>query len=152
MTPLIAQPAFQLYALCSAVLVVVLYILGGLTAKTRAERLKLINPEDVGVNPMGAVVVDVECPEVQRVKRAHLNSLENSVPFFVLGFLYTQTDPGMTLLRVLFFTFVAVRVLHAAFYLTARQPFRTISFGLGMLINLTLAVQVLRAVVPALFS
>ena len=34
----------------------------------------------------------------------------------------------------------------AVFYLTAKQPFRTASFAVGALINLAMAVQVLRAV------
>ncbi len=152
MTTLLAQPAFQLYALCSAVLVVILYALGFITAKTRAESLKLINPEDVGVNPKGAVVVEVESAAVQRVKRAHQNALENAVPFFVIGLLYTQTNPSMMWLRIFFFTFLAVRTAHAAFYLTAKQPFRTLSFGIGAVINLAMAVQVIREVASSLMA
>jgi uncharacterized MAPEG superfamily protein len=152
MTTLLTQPAFQLYAICSACLVVILYALGFMTAKARAESLKLINAEDVGVNPKGAVVVEVESAAVQRVKRAHQNSLENAVPFFVIGFLYTQTDPGMLWLRIFFLTFLVVRTAHAAFYLTAKQPFRTLSFGIGAVINLAMVIQVVRAAVSGLIG
>ena len=83
----------------------------------------------------------------QRIKRAHMNALENAVPFFVIALIYTQTDPGMTMVRVLFFTFVAVRILHALFYLNAKQPVRTMVFGIGALVNIIMAVQVIRAVI-----
>jgi prostaglandin-E synthase 1 len=145
MTPLIAQPAFQLYSIACAVLIIVLYALGFYTAKVRNDRRKVINHEDVKVN-RGAEVVDFEHPDVQRIKRAHLNSLENAVPFFIIGFIYTQTAPSMLMTNALFGSFVAFRLLHAFFYLTARQPFRTLSFAVGGVINLIMAVQVLRAV------
>ena len=145
MTPLIAQPAFQLYALCSAFLILILYALGFYTAKVRADRKKVLNFEDVRING-GAVVVEVEHPDVQRVQRAHRNALENAVPFFAIGFLYTQTSPSMAMLQGLFVVFISVRLLHAIFYLGARQPFRTVSFAVGGLVNVIMAVQVIRAV------
>jgi glutathione S-transferase len=143
--PLLQQPAVVLYAIACAVLVVSLYGLGFWTAKIRNDGRKVINPEDVKVN-RGAVCVEVETAAVARLKRAHANALENAVPFFVFGFLYTQTQPGTAAALGLFGGFVVVRLLHAAFYLTATQPFRTLSFAVGALINLALVVQVLRAV------
>ena len=146
---------FQLYALCSCVLVVILYGLGFdrevqsavrvLTAKTRNDRKVVVNPEDSKING-GAAVADVEHADVQRLKRAHTNSLENAVPFFAVGLLYAMTSPSLTLARALFITFVAIRVLHAVFYLSAKQPFRTASFAVGAIINLTMVVQIVRAV------
>lgn len=143
------QPVLQLFAVCCAVLVATLYALGFLTAKTRADRKAVLNPEDVKVNS-GASVVEVEHPDVQRVKRAHLNGLENAVPFFILGFLYTLTDPSMTMASVLFLTFVGIRLFHAVFYLSAKQPFRTASFAVGALVNIVMLVQVVRGALPGL--
>ena len=149
MNALISQPVFQLYALCSAILVIILYGLGFYTAKVRNDHKKVINAEDVKVNS-GATAVDVEVPEVQRIKRAHANSLENAVPFFIIGFIYSQTSPGMGMAQGLFFTFLAVRLFHSFFYLTARQPFRTLSFAIGGVVNLIMAVQVIRAALAAM--
>lgn len=145
MTTLLSQPVFALYAQCCAALVVILYGLGFWTARIRNERKAVVNAEDVGING-GAKVVDVEHPDVQRIKRAHLNSIENAVPFFVVGFLYSQTSPGLMMARGIMFAFVAIRLLHALFYLNAKQPFRTASFAIGALLNLTMVVQVVRAV------
>lgn len=149
MNSLMSQPAFQMYAFTSAALVLIMYSLGFLTAKRRAERKSVVNAEDVGVNP-GAQVVEVEHPDVQRIKRAHVNLLENAVPFFALGFLYCLTDPGVTMARALFLTFLAVRLFHAIFYVGAKQPFRTLSFAVGAIVNIIMVVQVLRAVIPSM--
>ena len=150
MTTLFSQTPFQLYALCSGIIVLSLYALGFWTAKLRFERQSVINHEDTKVNP-GSHPVDVEHPDVQRVKRAHTNAIENAVPFFLIGFLYTQTDPGLTMTRILFFTFLGFRILHALFYLNAKQPFRTLSFTVGAIVNIIMVVQVLRFVFPLLF-
>ena len=84
--------------------------------------------QPAGVRALRRVLrhVEVEHPDVQRIKRAHVNAIENAVPFFVIGFIYTQTSPSMMMARVLFLTFVAIRLFHAIFYLTAKQPFRTL--------------------------
>lgn len=43
-----------------------------------------------------------------------------------------------------------VRVFHVVFYLNAKQPFRTLAFVMGALVNVIMVIQVLRAVMPAL--
>lgn len=145
MENLLAIPAVQSYAVAVAIVVVTLYGLGFHTAKVRADRKVVVNPEDVGING-GARVADNDHPDVLRIKRAHQNLLENAAPFFAIGLLYSFTEPNLLFARGLFATFVGIRVLHAAFYLTAKQPFRTLSFAVGALVNLTMVVQVLRFV------
>lgn len=149
MNSLLTDPVFACYAVSVCVLVVTLYGLGFNTARIRAARKIVVNPEDAGING-GARVADNDHPDVLRIKRAHINLLENAVPFFVIGLLYTFTSPGLMVAQVLFTTFVVVRLFHAVFYLTAKQPFRTMSFAVGALVNLAMVVQVLRAVVPAM--
>lgn len=145
-----ADPVFQAYALSVLVVSTTLFGLGFVTAKRRAERKVVVNAEDVSVNS-GAQVGDAEHPDVLRIKRAHLNLLESAVPFFAIGLLYTFTAPNLTLARALFGGFAVVRLLHAVFYLSAKQPMRTISFALGTLCNVIMIVQVLRALLPAMF-
>jgi microsomal prostaglandin-E synthase 1 len=143
------DPVFQAYSLAVVAVIVTLYGLGFNTAKIRAERKAVLNPEDVGVNK-GAKVVDLEHPDVQRIKRAHLNLIENAVPFFAIGLLYTMTAPSLTFARALFTIFVVVRLFHAFFYLSAKQPWRTISFAIGTAVNVIMIVQVLRTLLPAM--
>jgi len=66
------------------------------------------------------------------VKRAHLNLLENSVPFFVVGLLFALTEPGLLVASTLYGLFVASRVLHAVVYLSGRQPVRSAAWFLGV--------------------
>lgn len=144
MTALSQDPVLQAYALSASVIAFSLYALGFLTAKTRADRRVVVNSEDAGIN-RGAQVAEHEHADVLRIKRAHLNALENAVPFFALGLLYTMSAPSPTLARALFGAFVVARLLHAVFYLKAIQPFRTLTFVTGALINLALFVQIVLA-------
>lgn len=145
-----ADPVFQAYSLAVLVVSLTLYGLGFVTAKRRAERKVVLNAEDVSVNA-GSTVGDVEHPDVLRIKRAHLNLLEGAVPFFIIGLLYTFTGPSLALARALFGIFTVSRLLHAFFYLNAKQPFRTISFALGTLCSIVMIVQILRTLLPAMF-
>lgn len=143
-------PVFQAYALSVGIIVLTLYGLGFMTAKTRAERKLVVNPEDAAING-GAQVGEAEHPDVLRIKRAHLNLIENALPFFAIGFLYTLTSPGEIVAYVVFGLFVAARLFHAFFYLGAKQPFRTASFALGALCNVFMVFQVMRSALAALF-
>lgn len=140
------DPVMQAYALSVAALVAILYFLAFDTARTRGARKVVVNHEDAGG---GQQLADADHPDVLRIQRAHRNSLENAVPFFAIGLLYTATDPSANLARALFGVFVAIRVLHAVFYLRARQPWRTISFVSASLVNLIMTEEVVRAALSA---
>ena len=124
--------AFRAYAVACLALVGLFYFLAFRTGGVRTRAKAVVNPEDVRVYP-GASVVEVEHADVQRVKRAHMNLLENSVPFFVVGFLCTLTEPGPLVASVLYGLFVSSRLLHAAVYLSGRQPVRSVAWFLGVL-------------------
>ncbi len=143
-----ADPVLQAYALAVCALVVTLAFLGFETARIRAARKQVVNPEDAGLNG-NATVADEEHPDVRRIQRAHRNAIETTVPFFAIGFLYAMTGPGATFARILFGLFVVSRVLHAVFYLGAKQPLRTAMFAVGALVNVVMVVQVVRAVLAA---
>jgi glutathione S-transferase len=128
---LLHTPAFDVYALACLALVSLFYFLAFRTGGVRTRAKAVVNPEDVRVY-VGASVVDVEHADVQRVKRAHLNLLENSVPFFVVGFLFALTEPGLLVASTLYGLFVASRVLHAAVYLSGRQPVRSAAWFVGV--------------------
>jgi uncharacterized MAPEG superfamily protein len=128
---LLHTQAFGAYAVACLALVGLLYFLAYRTGGVRTRAKAVVNPEDVRVYA-GASVVEVEHPDVQRVKRAHLNLLENAVPFFVVGFLFAVTEPGLLVASVLYGLFVSSRVLHAAVYLSGRQPVRSGAWFLGV--------------------
>jgi glutathione S-transferase len=144
-SPLLAQPVFQSYAAACALLVVGLHALGLATGRVRASRQTVINAEDVRVY-RGSHLADAEHPQVARAKRVHHNLIESALPFFGIGLLYTLTDPNIVLARVLFFGFVGLRLVHAVVYMKGLQPARLLSFFGGMLVNLVMVAQVLRAI------
>ena len=61
--------------------------------------------------------MDLQDPDVLRVKRAHLNDLENVLPFLALCPLYLATGPSEWLAGALIRLFAAARVAHSVFYL-----------------------------------
>lgn len=144
MPALLENPTFKLYAICSAAIAVHMLLLAFWTAARRAKAKRFLNSEDMTLDKE-AKIVEVEDAAVQRVKRVHQNAIESAVPFFVLGLLYVLTGASVLGAQVFFFTFIAARVLHSIFYLAAKQPFRTMSFAIGALALIGMAVQVIRA-------
>jgi glutathione S-transferase len=145
MQPFLDNPALKLYALAGAVAAVHLLLLALWTGTVRVQRKTWVNPEDAALNK--GAQADADHPDVQRVKRAHQNALENALPFFALGLLYALTNPSPGAAQIYFFTFVGARLLHSVFYLWGKQPFRTLMFATGVLAMLGMAVQVIRAAV-----
>ncbi len=144
METLTENPAFALYALCSAIVALQLIALALWTGTVRVFRKQYVNPEDARFNK--AANVEVDHPDVARVRRAHANLLENAVPFFVLGLLYVLCGAGAKGAMIYFFTFTGARLLHTVFYLRQIQPFRTAMFGVGALAMIGMGVQVIAAV------
>src|SRR3954449_11492286 len=76
-------PGFRLFAICTFVLVIKMYVLGGMTAGTRGRSKVILNREDLGKS--GTDAASAEHADVARYLRAHRNDLENILPFFTLG-------------------------------------------------------------------
>jgi uncharacterized MAPEG superfamily protein len=139
------NPALALFALTGSALAIHLILLALWTGTVRVRTKAWVNPEDARLNKGSNV--DVDHPDVQRVKRAHQNAIENFVPFFAIGLLFSLTTPSVTAAKAYFFTFLAVRVLHSIFYLWGRQPFRTLMFAVGVLAMLGMGVQTIMAAI-----
>jgi len=81
------------------------------------------NPEDMMKTPMNPNPnANQTAPHesVERIRRIHLNVLEN-VPFFlVAGLLFVLTQPPLWLAQLLFYGYVVSRVLHFIAYITAQ--------------------------------
>lgn len=136
------NPAFALFAISAVILAFHLNILAAVTSAARVKNKQFLNAEDAKLNK--AEHVTDEHDAVARAKRAHANALESAVPFFAVGLLYAMTAPSRTGALAYFGTFVSMRVLHSLFYLFGRQPFRSISFGVGVLCVLGMGIHVIR--------
>ena len=76
----------------------------------------------------------------------HLNDVENAVPFFALGFLYTLSRPSALEARLVFGSFLASRLAHSVAHVALRrQPARFYAFAGGWLCNAFMAYRVARA-------
>jgi uncharacterized MAPEG superfamily protein len=134
--------AIRIYAIAATVVALHLLALAGWVGTVRMARKQWVNPEDAALNKGVAVATEDEV--LARVKRAHMNALENAVPFFVVGALYAASGPSKTAALIYFGTFTAARLLHSIVYLWGRQPFRTISFLVGVLAVVGMGVHVIR--------
>lgn len=139
------NPALKLYALVAAISSLHLILLALWTGTVRVRAKQWVNPEDAALNK--GEQKDQDHPDVQRVKRAHQNALENAIPFFALGLLYALSGASKTGAQAYFFTFLGARLLHTVFYLWGRQPFRTLMFAVGVFAMIGMAVQIIRVAV-----
>jgi glutathione S-transferase len=72
---------------------------------------------------------------VERIRRIHLNDLENLPFFLVAGLLFVLTNPSLLLTRWLMYGYVVSRLLHFAAYFTAQtHDMRATLWTVGSLI------------------
>lgn len=83
---------------------------------------------------------------VDRIRRIHLNDLEN-IPFFLAaGFLWVLTKPSLLEAQIVLYAYVITRMLHFAAYLSARShDVRAMLWTPGSLIIIYMAVRTLMA-------
>jgi glutathione S-transferase len=74
-----------------------------------------------------------------------LNDLENILPFFIIGLLYTLTNPSPYIAKTLFMTVAIARIVHTLVYavVVIPQPARGLSWGIAYGITIYMAVQTL---------
>jgi glutathione S-transferase len=96
------------------------------------------NPEDMKKTPMNPkpnANQTAPLESVERIRRIHLNVLEN-VPFFLAaGLLYVTTKPELIVAQWLFYGYVVSRLLHFIAYITAQiHEIRATFWTIGSLI------------------
>jgi len=129
MNALLSDPTMRVFAICAAILVLKMLLTANLTGILRTSRRVFASPEDYrffGAEPAGK-----PDEQIERIRRAHRNDLENILPFLVIGFLYVLTGPSYAVAWWLFVLFTISRVLHTAVYIAGLQPWRTVFFGVG---------------------
>jgi uncharacterized MAPEG superfamily protein len=149
MNPLTDNPAMQAYFASVVVLGVNLLVLANNTALSRAKAVEVVNPEDKRINPKAEVVYEGGNDLTSRYRRAHRNALENIPLFLITGYLLALTPIPFAALAALFGVFVVARLTHSVCYLAGLQPFRTLSFVIGALVQLGILGYLGYAVVTA---
>ena len=92
---------FASYAFYAGICVLKTLGMAALTVRQRLSNKNCISAEDAALNPGSRVGVGL-VEDVERVRRAHLNDMENIFPFLTLGFLYIFTGPALSTATTLF--------------------------------------------------
>ncbi len=137
------KAALSVFLICMGALALNLWMLTALTAVRRAKAQAFVNPEDA--KTFKGEQTKAEDPSVSRMLAAHRNALESFVPFAILGLLYVMSGASKTAALAYFVTFTVARWLHSFCYLGSVQPFRTLAFGIGFLVNIGLTYHVIMA-------
>ncbi|XP_046653715.1 microsomal glutathione S-transferase 1-like [Daphnia pulicaria] len=143
------NPVFATFSFYAAMLIIKTLFVAFLTGWTRFRKHAFQNPEDCNKMNRGKVKID---EDVERVRRAHLNDLENILPFLSLALLYVGTGPTLGAAKFLFRTFTAARFSHTFVYavVVTPQPARALSYIVGQLVNLYLIYTILTSYASAL--
>ncbi|XP_046653714.1 microsomal glutathione S-transferase 1-like [Daphnia pulicaria] len=129
------NPVFASFSFYAALLGAKTLLMALLTARQRLSKMAFANPEDAKMNKGGKIKTD---DDVERVRRAHLNDLENILPFLTIAFVYVGTGPSLGCAKFLFRLFTAARFMHTLVYavFVIPQPARALAFFGGMMANL----------------
>lgn len=75
------------------------------------------------------------------IRRAHLNDMENILPYLSVGLFYVMTDPNPTVATILFRVTTLARFLHTFVYAiyVIPQPARALCFMVHIFITLYMA-------------
>ncbi|XP_053719261.1 microsomal glutathione S-transferase 1.1 [Synchiropus splendidus] len=137
--------AFTTYAI---IVILKMMLMSPLTSYFRLTRKVFANLEDSKlVSPiLDKALVRVD-PAVERVRRCHLNDLENVIPFLAVGFLYALTGPELSTALLHYRIFAGARIFHTFAYILAfPQPCRALGFMVGLLVTVHMAFRVLGSV------
>ncbi|XP_011864701.1 PREDICTED: microsomal glutathione S-transferase 1-like [Vollenhovia emeryi] len=122
----------KVFGFWGSILVVKLMAMAPLTARQRFRKHVFANQEDASLGGKEGKVVYND-PDVERVRRSHLNDLENVLPWFIMTYLWLGTGPSPWLAKTLIRTFVISRISHTMSYAVfPQQPLRAISFFVGL--------------------
>ena len=151
MDPLSLQnPLFATYVIAATLMILKAVSMSWLTV-VRMMQVKggFRSPEDIrktALNPAPDPKQLESDERVDRIRRIHLNDLENLPFFLVAGFLYVLTQPSLLVARALLYGYVVSRLLHFAAYVTARtHDTRAALWTVGSLIVIFMTCRTLLA-------
>jgi len=142
------NPVFATYAIAAALMILKACSMSWLTViRMVRENGGFRSPEDLRrtrLNPHPDPSQLEPRESVERLRRIHLNDLEN-LPFFLLaGLLYVMTSPTLMWAQLLLYGYVVTRLLHFAAYLSAQiHDLRALLWTPGSLIVIFMCVRVL---------
>ncbi|NXJ08689.1 MGST1 transferase, partial [Odontophorus gujanensis] len=146
LTQLIDNEVFRAYATYAAIVLLKMMLMSLVTSYFRVTRKAFANPEDTasfGKGDSAKKFLRTDS-DVERVRRGHLNDLENIVPFFGIGLLYALSGPDLSTALLHFRIFTGARILHTfAYLIPLPQPGRALSWAVGYAVTISMAYKVL---------
>merc|ERR1712018_669493 len=138
----VEKDLFEAYAFYTAIVTCKMILMSFLTARQRFKTMTFISSED-------AKQPGTKCgtnEDIERVRRAHQNDIENVVPFAIIGLLYIFTNPAYSTALFCFRFFAGARILHTLVYLLAiPQPARALCFFANIFKNIFMAYNIITA-------
>ena len=144
------DPLFATYAIAACLMILKAVSMSWLTV-LRMMQVKggFRSPEDLRKTPLNPTPDPSQLAPneaVDRVRRIHLNDLENLPFFLVAGFLFVLTGPSLLLAQALLYGYVASRLLHFLAYFTAQtHDMRATLWTIGSLILIVMTISTLYA-------
>jgi glutathione S-transferase len=135
----IQNPVFATYVIAASIMILKAAAMSWLTVlRMMQEKGGFRSPEDLRKTPLNPEPDAKQLQpneRVERIRRIHLNDLENLPFFLIAGLLFVLTDPSLLLARWLLYGYVVSRILHFAAYFTAQtHDMRATLWTVGSLI------------------
>lgn len=148
------NPVFATYVVAASLMILKAVGMSWLTvARMTTVRGGYRSPEDLRKTPLNPHPDprQLEPDErVERIRRIHLNDLENLPFFLVAGLLFVFAEPSLGLARWLLYGYVVSRLLHFAAYFTAQtHDVRATLWTIGSLILIVMTIMALLAAIGA---
>ena len=144
------DPVFATYVIAAALMILKAVAMSWLTV-FRMMKVKggFRSPEDIKKTPLNPEPNPEQLQPneyVERIRRIHMNDLENLPFFLIAGFLYVFTAPPLSLAQALLYGYVVTRFLHFFAYFTARtHDTRATLWTVGSLILIFMTFRTLLA-------
>ncbi|CAI5786408.1 Glutathione transferase [Podarcis lilfordi] len=143
---IVDMDVLRAYTFYAVIIIIKMMLLSPLTGYLRVKKQAFANPEDaaaLGKGEAGKKTLRTD-PDVERVRRLHLNDLENIIPYLFIAFFYSFTGVSETTALIHYRLFTAARLFHTIAYLVPLpQPCRGLSFGVGSFVTFSMIFQLL---------
>jgi len=142
------NPVFTTYVIAATIMVLKAVSMSWLTVlRMMQESAGFRSPEDLRKTPLNPNPDPKQLQpneRVERIRRIHLNDLENLPFFLIAGLLFVVVDPSLLWARLLLYGYVVSRLLHFAAYFTAQtHDMRATLWTIGSLILIAMTVWTL---------
>ncbi len=131
MTTITSNTALFAWAIAAVVLSLNILGLWVQSGFVRAMSKTTMNTEDASSVSQGHLW-SKPFAEVARVLRAHRNAVDDIIPFLVLGLVFVMLGGSARVMQIAAGVFVVARLAHSVAYVRHVQPYRTLSFAIGL--------------------